>query len=207
VLELDHLLWASPDLDRGTRLFEELTGVVPARGGSHPGFGTRNSLVSLGSGSYFEIISPDPEQSLDDNRGGRIAAMPRPGLLTFALRAADLGMVRRAAEASGLSVDNPIAMSRTRPDGVKLAWSVLYPRDPALGEAVPLVIDWGNSPHPSGTTPSGCRLHSFAALQPDPEPLRRVYGALGVPVDVKRAPTPAFFAVLDTPRGEVVLGS
>src|SRR4051794_33699332 len=97
-------------------------------------------------------------------------------------------------------------MNRTRADGVTLAWSVLY--DPALGEAVPFLIKWGDSPHSSGTPARGWMLRSFAALQPDPEPLRRLYAAaLGVPVDVKRAPAPGFIAVLDTPRGEVVLGS
>jgi hypothetical protein len=37
--------------------------------------------------------------------------------------------------------------------------------------------------------------------------LAAVYGALGVAVDVKRSSRPGFLAVLDTPRGEVVLTS
>lgn len=202
---LDHILWAAPSLDEGARLFESMSGVSPATGGSHPGFGTRNRLVSLDDGVYLEIISPDPAQSLHDNRGGRIAALPHPGLLTFALRGSDLHTVRDRAQRAGLSIDGPISMSRTRPDGVKLEWSILYLRHAVLGEAVPFVIDWGRSPHPSASAPGGCTLTSFAALHPDSGALREIYAALDIPVEVKIASRPGFMAVLATPRGEVVL--
>ncbi len=205
MLALDHILWAAPSLEDGARQFESLAGVSPATGGSHPGFGTRNQLVSLGAGTYLEIIAPDPAQSLRGNRGGRVAALPHPGLLTFALRSADLPEVRRSAERAGLAIEGPVSMSRTRPDGVKLEWSILYLRHAALGEAVPFVIDWGASPHPSATAPGGCALTSFVALQPDPGALREIYAALGIAVDVKRAARAGFIAVLATPRGEVVL--
>jgi len=207
MLALDHILWAAPNLESGARLFESMTGVNPATGGSHPGFGTRNRLVSLGVGVYLEIISPDPAQSLHGNRGGRIAALPYPGLMTFALRGTGLQEVCRSAERAGLSIEGPVSMSRTRPDGIKLEWSILYLRHLALGEAVPFVIDWGGSPHPSAAAPAGCALASFVALQPDPAALCEIYAVLGIPVEVKRSSQPGFVAVLDTPRGEVVLES
>ena len=205
MVALDHILWAAPDLDQGMSLFEKLTGVAPARGGSHPGFGTRNSLVSLGEEAYFEIIAPDPEQELAGNLGGQIAALKSPGLLTFALRSPDLAAVLQGAERLGLAIDGPVAMSRTRPDGVRLSWSILYLRHATLGQAVPFVIDWRDSPHPARSTPRGCSLKSFCALHPDPEPLASIYRTLGAPASVKRALQPGFAAVLDTPRGEVAL--
>ena len=202
---LDHILWAAPDLGAGEKIIGSLTGVAPARGGSHPGLGTRNSLMGLNSGIYLEIISPDPAQELEGNRGGRIAALPRPGIMTFAIRSDDLDTLSAAARREGLSLQGPVAMSRDRPDGVRLDWTILYLEDSRFGEAIPFVIDWGASPHPSESVPAGCQLRSFAVLHPNADELARLYAALDIPVPVKRGAYPGFIAELATPNGDVVL--
>lgn len=205
MIRLDHLLWAAPDLDAGAKIIADLTGVTPQRGGTHPGLGTRNSLLALDGGVYFEVIAPDPSQELAGNRGGRIAAQARPGLMTFAINSSGLGDLRKKALRLGLTTDGPVAMHRQTPDGRRLDWSILYLSDARLGEAVPFVIDWGATPHPSTTTPAGCRLRSFAALHPDARALAEIYEALGIPVAVKAAAYPGFVAELDTPNGPAVL--
>jgi hypothetical protein len=202
---IDHLLWAAPDLDAGSRLMGALTGVMPAVGGSHAGFGTRNSLLSLGTGLYLEVIAPDPAQSLEGNLGGRIAALPRPGLMTFAIRSDDLDGLRAAATAAGLQVGAPVAMGRTRPDGVRLDWAILYLTDPRWPDLVPFAIDWKQSPHPSASTPAGCTLRDFAVLHPEPAPLAALFAAIGLPVAVRRAAHPGLIATIATPQGEVLL--
>jgi hypothetical protein len=203
-VELDHILWAAPDLDAGSALIGQLTGVDPALGGSHPGFGTRNSLLSLGA-TYLEIISPDPAQSLEGNRGGRIAALAEPGLATFAVRTKDLDAYAAAASRAGIRTKGPVEMGRTRPDGVRLDWACLYIEDAVFGEIIPFGIDWKASPHPSVSTPTGATLREFTVLHPQADALSRIYREMGIGVPVRLAAKPGFLAVLDTLRGKVVL--
>jgi hypothetical protein len=205
-IELDHILWASSNLDRGSALIKTLTAVTPARGGTHPGFGTHNSLISLGD-SYLEIISPDPEQSSGDNRGKQIAMLAMPGLITFAVRTNDLASYAKAARNACIVAGDPVSMTRTRPDGIRLDWAVLQLKHPVYGEAIPFAIDWQRSPNPSVSTPKGCRLINFTVLHPEARPLTAIYRELGVPITVKGATRPGFLAVIDTPNGEVVLTS
>lgn len=202
---LDHVLWAAPDLEPATELLAGVLGVKPACGGSHPGFGSRNQLLSLGDNLFFEVIAPDPAQSDFGRRAAEIADLAKPEMHTFCIAAADLAVMEKKAEAIGIPVKQPVAMSRTRSDGVKLEWRILYFDAPEWGGALPFVIDWQGSPHPAGNSPKGCRLKSFTVLHPRARELRDIYNAIGIDVDTAAAPLPGFLLRLDTPNGEVVL--
>jgi glyoxalase-like protein len=60
--KIDHIVYATPDLDQGIREIEDKLGVKATLGGQHPGRGTRNALISLGPSTYLEIFAPDPGQ-------------------------------------------------------------------------------------------------------------------------------------------------
>ncbi|MSU90922.1 VOC family protein [Rhodobacteraceae bacterium 2CG4] len=204
-LTLDHILLGAPDLDAATTAFSALSGVTPSGGGSHPGFGTRNKLVSLGEALFFEVIAPDPEQLAKGRRADGLSDLAAPKMMAFCLRSSDLLALSERATAAGLSPQTPVPMSRTRPDGVTLNWEILYLDTEGWGDAVPFVIDWKGSPHPAETSPEGCALTDFAVLHPDAAKLRAVYEAMGIDVPVKSALAPGFLLKLDTPNGEVVL--
>jgi hypothetical protein len=204
-LTLDHILLGAPDLDSASDAFAAIAGVTPSGGGSHPGFGTRNRLLSLGEELFFEIIAPDPAQAEHGARADELAGLTGPAMHTFCLRSTDLAGVAARARAEGLATRDPVAMSRTRADGVRLAWEILYLDTPHWGRAMPFVIDWKSSPHPAGTSPGGCAVLEFAVLHPDAPSLAVLYARLGISVPVRAALVPGFLLRLETPRGEVML--
>ncbi len=205
-MRLDHILWGAPDLEQGVRLLAGLTGVTAETGGTHPGHGTRNKLAALGEDAFFEIIAPDPAQEqAPGSRGAAIKAMPHPALLTFAVQTGDLDAACAAASDAGLPLRRRVAMSRTRPDGVRLEWTLAQFENPTYGQLVPFAIDWQGSPHPATSSVGGLCLRRLVALHPDPKPLAAIYRALGLDMHVQGAIRPGLAAVLDTPNGEVCL--
>jgi Glyoxalase-like domain len=181
-MTLDHLVYATPDLDASVRRIAELTGVMPAEGGSHPGLGTRNRLLGLGELRYLEIIGPDPDQRTPDRpRPFGIDDLTAPRLTAWAIRAADIEA--RVARARTLGYDpGPIEpLARRTPDGELLRWRLTVPYD----TVVPFLIDWGRTPHPARHLPV-VPLTSFAAAHPEPDGVRRRLAALGVELEVRQ---------------------
>jgi len=174
---VDHLVYAVPDLDIGVQRIADLTGVTAVAGGSHPGAGTRNALLSFDDDSYFEIISVDPDQpepatalpfGVDPARPSRLAG--------FAVHPTGGETIEGMAEqmtALGLPVGPITAMSRRRPDGVELNWRLTHRRSPeilaATAGVVPFVIDWGATETPARSTPRMGRLARLRLSHPDPD--------------------------------------
>jgi len=205
---VDHLLLGARDLDEGIAWLDARTGVKAQPGGSHPGVGTRNALVSLGGRQYLEIIAPDPGQSTF-NFNIDLRALSAPRLVTWAVSTPDADAAAAAARRHGLEVFGPRDGSRTRPDGSVLQWRSAGVRT-SFAEAgvdpVPFFIEWASSSHhPSSDAPSGCRLVDVAIAGPDPVKLEAVLANLGVAARVAKAAHARLSATLDTPKGRVTL--
>ncbi len=48
-LRIDHIVWGVDDLDRAAAEVQERYGLASVPGGRHPGWGTANRIVPLGS--------------------------------------------------------------------------------------------------------------------------------------------------------------
>ena len=59
---IDHLVYATDDLERTVASFTDRFRVAPTPGGRHLGWGTRNELVGPGDGAYLELVGPDRGQ-------------------------------------------------------------------------------------------------------------------------------------------------
>lgn len=204
---LDHLLFATPDVDASVEALAGRLGVRAMAGGRHPAWGTRNALLALGSRSYLEIIGPDPESPAPtDPRPAGIDELRSPRLATWAAATSQLDRDVAKALAAGVDLGASQTGSRRSADGSLLSWRMSSILAPRLGGIVPFLLDWGASPHPGAASPAGCMLVSLRAEHPEPEPVRRALEALGLELTIAPGPAPRLIARLATPRGEVELG-
>src|SRR5262245_66390706 len=101
LMPLDHLVYATPDLNLGIDTIEKLLGVKATPGGQHPGLGTRNALVALGPASYLEIIGPDPEQPTPAGpRRFGLDDLKAPRLIGWVAKSRELEVVAAKAAAN-----------------------------------------------------------------------------------------------------------
>jgi hypothetical protein len=205
---MDHLLLGAADLDRGIEWVETLTSVRAAIGGSHPGRGTRNALLSLGRRQYLEIIAPDPAQP-PESLSMNVRGLPAPRLIGWAAGTADIDGLAREIRSNGLTVFGPRDGSRARPDGRVLEWRTLGVSTTLGGgdvDPIPFFIQWTPGPvHPSQDSPKGCDLSAFEFGHADPDALMKTLRQLGIEATVSHSPAVRLTAVLKTPKGRVVI--
>ena len=206
ISRVDHLVYATPDLNRGVEEIEKLLGVRATAGGQHPGRGTRNALVALGPTAYLEILAPDPEQPPpEEPRPFGLDELKESRLVAWFVNGRDLERLRGEAVRKGVPLGEVKSGSRRRPDGVQLWWQFTDPWVRVADGIVPLFIDWGDSPHPARTAAKGATLVSLRAEHPDVLDVRGMLRRLGLDLPVKRRQSPALIAVIEGPRGRVEL--
>jgi hypothetical protein len=203
---VDHLVYATPDLQRGVERIETLLGVRASPGGQHLGRGTRNALLSLGPTAYLEIIGPDPEQPAPAlPRPFGIDDLREPKLVAWAAKGRALEGLARDAASGGVTLGDVISGSRRRSDGVMLSWRYTDPRRVVADGIVPFFIDWGSTRHPAASAANGASLVAFRAEHPDAERVQGALRRLKIDLAVRPAARAALIAVVDSPHGRVEL--
>jgi hypothetical protein len=206
LVRVDHLVYATPDLNRGVEEIEKLLGVRATPGGQHPGRGTRNALIALGPATYLEIIAPDPEQPPPKtHRPFGIDGLKKSRLVTWVAKGVDLERLRDEAARKGARLGEVMSGSRRRPDGTLLSWRYTDPQTVLADGLVPFFIDWGQSPHPARTAAQGASLITLRAEHPDAQRVQRLLRDLGLDLPVQPGASPGLVAVIDSPRGRVEL--
>jgi len=203
---IDHLVYATNDLDRGIAEIEALLGIRAAIGGRHAAWGTRNALVSLGPRCYLEIIAPDPEHSpASAARPFGLQGLGASRLVTWVANGSSLEKIRYDAARQGVVLGDVLSGERQRPDGGMLRWTLTDPARVVVDGLVPFFIDWGQSPHPSQVTPQGAALVALRAEHPDADHVRDMLRVLDLALPVTTGSVPALIAEIDCPRGRAVL--
>ena len=96
------------------------------------------------------------------------------------------------------------ATGRTKPDGTLLQWKMTDLAMAREDGILPFFIDWGDTPHPGGTAPSGCTLEELRLWHPQAAAMQRILQRLGIAAEIREGPA-AVEAVIRSPRGLVTL--
>ncbi len=203
-------MYASNDLALASASIADLLGVVPVPGGRHVGHGTHNELLSLGAATYLEVIGPDPTQTeLGGPRPFGIDGLTEPALVAWCVRPVrPLGEIIAETRSAGIELGDVTAMSRRRPDGVLLEWQLTFAQlEGPFGPALPFMIDWGGSAHPTESLPPGATLVELEVVHPDAQQLRIAFDIIGLDdsVALQTGPQRAMRARITTQSGEVTL--
>ena len=167
--EIDHIVLGARTLEEGAAFVERHLGAAPQKGGPHPGFGTHNMLLGLGSACYLEIIAPDPAQPdpphprpFDlDNPAVHTMLEAEPRLLAWVARtpALDAVVARLGPRAGEVK-----AMSRGT-----LSWRMAFPpQNQDMENLIPPLIQWEGRSAALHLKDSHVRLAALEAEHPDP---------------------------------------
>ena len=190
---LDHLVYATPNLDATCRDLEIRLGVRASAGGQHPGRGTHNALISIGPKAYLEIIGPDPMQPETRPVWFDIDKLTAPKLITWAVRIDDLEAFVKEISPNA-NVGAVRSGSRKTPEGTTLSWQLTEPQLIQGVGLVPFLIEWNSHQHPADSAITGPRLVQLRIEHPEPELIRKQLNSLRLEVAIEQGPNPALVA-------------
>lgn len=198
---IDHVILGAADLDAAMAEVARTTGVTPVAGGSHPGRGTRNALLSLGDGTYLEILAPDPAQDADTQELRHLATLGRPTPIGWAVSADEERSLRSILSSANVAATPSDPGSREKPDGSELRW-VTFGYADIKSLLAPFFIVWADrSKHPSLTSPGGCRLADVSIESPEAPAIAPAVAPLGLKVRVASGRQERMRVTLSCARG------
>lgn len=183
---IDHIVVVVPELEAAIGSYSEL-GFTVVRGGRH-NIGTHNALIAFADGSYIELIAF--LHPVEQHPWYKLLAAGG-GLTDFCVATGDLRADVDAMRRAGVSIGDPTAMTRDRPDGYRLKWVLSIP-DPPFNGTVPFLIK-DDTPRDERVPRERSHRNGVLGLQrltvAAPEPFkaatwyREAAGAEGVPID------------------------
>ena len=179
-MRIDHVIYATQDLDVAAGRLESELGLAATPGGRHEGHGTHNMIVSLGGG-YLELMAvADPGEASGSPIGGALQARladQGDGLFAWAIEVED---VDRVADRLGLPVMT-IAREGLTARLVGVAEALPNPVLPFFIERDEGILDPGGEGDGGGIT--------WVEVAGDREALERRLGGADLPVKVVEGPS------------------
>ena len=160
-VSIDHFVLGVGDLNQGILEFEAKTGITPIFGGVHEVLGTHNALVSLGEGTYLELLAPlDNSGKMNNAFGNYTLSGLTP--LGWVVGTTDAKAMLPLLQQHNIMNTGIRPLSRKTSEGKELKWTNIFHFTGGQLSLNPFFIDWEvGGVHPSQATPKGCRLSRF----------------------------------------------
>ena len=206
IARVDHLVFATPDVEQTIKNLALRLGVSSVAGGRHPQWGTHNALLSLGPRSYLEIMGPEPALSRYGlMRPFGIDRLQNACIATWVCKSEDLNKTVEIGREAGIALGNVQSGQRTKPDGTVLTWSMTDLHADREGGIVPFFIDWGSSRHPAEDAPVGCMLKELKAEHPNPDHIKAILKAFELDLPIQYGKVFRMKALIETRQGLIEL--
>ncbi len=200
--EFDHVALATRDTEEGVAWLAERTGASPFITEPEPGEWYWSGALPLANGASIEIIGPNPAYQGFHPFKELFKRYNTPAVLFWHLGTSDFDRLAVIAKAAGAPMERIEHLDSDTPFGRRLYSRAIL--GPGFMSARPCVIQWKERPQRPGMDAPVCAATRFAVQCSDPEPLNRVFDALGLDLRVTRGPH-RVEVDLDTPNGLVTL--
>ncbi len=198
-MEIDHVLIAVSDREAAAERLAAAHGLTSYEGGRHPGWGTANWIVPLGT-AYLELIEiVDELEARVSQLGEWVGNADDGAFIGWAVRPRHLD-----ATAARLGVEISEG-SRTLPSGERIAWRTAGVEQAAGRPWLPFFIERDDPTRFPGA--DGSPVASFERLEidGDPDELARWLGGESLPLVVERGRVGVTAVVLAGSGGEIVV--
>ncbi|MGM8213281.1 VOC family protein [Virgibacillus sp. W0430] len=148
MLALDHIVFGGKNAATSSLEYSKSFSVKAFKGGTHVDWGTYNYLAYFSNNSYLEwldIYDYDVANQSDNPLIQHLLyqiASNQTGPFQFALRTNNLEKYVNHFIKKGIRYNGPFYGSRTRPNGIKLNWKMLFPAYDYTTEILPFLIEW-----------------------------------------------------------------
>lgn len=203
--EIDHIVYAVPDLEQAMDWFENLTGVRPVFGGYHTTQGTKNALVRLGEICYLEFLAIDDKNTqILAPRWMGIDVIKKPQITRWAAKSMNLEADSIALKKSNAAMGMIQGGERQLNDGNILKWRLTMPLPEPVVEIIPFMIDWQDSAaHPTDKLPQQCELITLQLTHPNPDLLQKRLNKPYLGVEITKGTVSRIKAIIKCSKGMV----
>jgi hypothetical protein len=206
MLTLSQIIFGVNDLDAATARFRAM-GFDVLDGGVHPGVGTANRVIPLGS-QYLEllgVVSPELARGSEYGRSLLRAIAGGDRLVRWSLRTDAIEQVAARLELTA----EP--RKRMRPDGVLLTWRAAGLSLALVDATMPFFMQWDHDAHYPGLMPAkhpnGARTVTALSIVPrDPKAFERWTEGAEAPLRLETDRPPGLVSVgVLTDAGELII--